>query len=80
MVETNNDDDIVLYKRIKITDEEDEEKEVAVVTLNRPNYLNCFNADVCQRLCTIFSDLAQESLNDNSNLNSKLIHSFYDKL
>ena len=68
MVETNNDDNIVLYQRIKITDEEDEEKDVAVVTLNRPNYLNCFNADVCQRLCAIFSDLAQESLNDNSNL------------
>mmetsp|Transcript_48567 Transcript_48567/g.146482 ORF Transcript_48567/g.146482 Transcript_48567/m.146482 type:complete len:293 (-) Transcript_48567:247-1125(-) len=35
-------------------------RSVAVVTLNRPDRLNCFNTEVCHRLAEIFSDIARD--------------------
>ena len=53
---------VVVLERICI---DDKGTEVAVVTLNRPEALNCFNADVCSALCHIFSHLAKESIKNS---------------
>jgi enoyl-CoA hydratase/carnithine racemase len=36
-------------------------KEVVVVSINRPDRLNCFNADVCEGLASIFASLKDET-------------------
>ena len=38
-------------------------KEVIIVSLNRPEKLNCFNAQVCQTLVSIFESLCHENEN-----------------
>lgn len=61
--------DVVVLERIPLTNilnnDENELVQycnyVAIVTINRPDALNCFNTRVCDALCRIFSDLANES-------------------
>lgn len=49
---------VVLLNRIALTTSPD--KNVAIVTLNRPDRLNCFDASVCYRLASIMSTLVED--------------------
>jgi len=57
------DNEVVLYERVALSDGE---SVAAIVTLNRPESLNCFNEEVTSLLCKIFSELAKESKLDES--------------
>ena len=49
--------EVVLQRRIELPESG---KEAIVVSINRPDRLNCFNIDVVLRLARIFSDIAVE--------------------
>jgi len=55
---TSSDDQVVLLERIPLTTSPD--KNVAVVTLNRPDRLNCFDANVCYLLASIMASLVED--------------------
>lgn len=58
----NDSNDVVLLHRVPLTTAP--EKNVAIVTLNRPDRLNCFNTAACYRLAEIIASLnnKEESL------------------
>jgi enoyl-CoA hydratase/carnithine racemase len=51
-------DNVVLLELIPLKSSPD--KNVAIVTLNRPDRLNCFNANVCYRLASIMASLRND--------------------
>jgi enoyl-CoA hydratase/carnithine racemase len=53
-----DDKDVVLLQRIPLTAAPD--KNVAIITLNRPDRLNCFNPALCHRLASLVSSLQQD--------------------
>lgn len=56
-------ENVVLTERVTL---ENSEGQVLVITLNRPDRLNCFNTQVCQALCKIFSSLSEELWKEDS--------------
>mmetsp|Transcript_16529 Transcript_16529/g.28011 ORF Transcript_16529/g.28011 Transcript_16529/m.28011 type:complete len:297 (-) Transcript_16529:1084-1974(-) len=50
--------ELVLVRRLKLPSSG---AEIAVVSINRPDQLNCFNPDVCHQLAGAFRSLRQES-------------------
>lgn len=52
---------IVLTRRVELSKSG---KTAVIVSLNRPTKKNCFNAEVCSSLSTIFSDIANEVATD----------------
>lgn len=54
----SDDNDVVLLQRIPLTAAP--EKNVAILTLNRPDRLNCFNSALCYRLASLVASLQQD--------------------
>ena len=52
-----DDDNVVLTTRIPLSNSD---KEVLIITLNRPSKKNCFNTRLCNELASIFDNVANE--------------------
>ena len=52
-----DDDNVVLTTRIPLSNSD---KEVLIITLNRPSKKNCFNTRLCHELAAIFNNVANE--------------------
>ena len=57
MAVSTEDDNVVLTKRIPLPNSD---KEVLIITLNRPSKKNCFNTRLCHELAAIFNNVANE--------------------
>mmetsp|Transcript_358 Transcript_358/g.561 ORF Transcript_358/g.561 Transcript_358/m.561 type:complete len:141 (+) Transcript_358:45-467(+) len=60
-----DDTKVVLTTRIPLS--QNDNKEILLVTLNRPEKKNCFNTQLCHELATIFHDAANEIQNYDNN-------------
>mmetsp|Transcript_7762 Transcript_7762/g.14055 ORF Transcript_7762/g.14055 Transcript_7762/m.14055 type:complete len:314 (-) Transcript_7762:146-1087(-) len=60
-----DDTEVVLTTRIPLP--QNYNKEILLVTLNRPEKKNCFNTQLCHKLATIFHDAANEIQNYDTN-------------
>ena len=57
MAVSTEDDNVVLTKRIPLPNSD---KEVLIITLNRPSKKNCFHTRLCHELAAIFNNVANE--------------------
>mmetsp|Transcript_25112 Transcript_25112/g.58045 ORF Transcript_25112/g.58045 Transcript_25112/m.58045 type:complete len:292 (-) Transcript_25112:319-1194(-) len=55
-------EDVVIVRRQKLPKSD---REVVVITINRPKVLNCFNSDVIRGLSTAFRRVAEETSSDD---------------